>query len=267
MNVKPFIKWAGGKRSVLPELILRLPIDFNRYFEPFVGGGALFFAISEKASYSFISDLNLNLMITYKVIKDFPYKLIELLNIHKEKHSREYYNEIRKNLENPDPIIRSSNFIYLLKTCYNGLHRTNKKGEFNTPIGNYQNPKIVDEENIILVSERLKNTDIKCQDFERIEPKRGDFVYFDPPYSQINDNSFVQYERNGFDNKEQERLRNFAEKLDRQKVKFLVSNADTEHINYIWKNFNIEHILAPRMIGSNPDSRKRVKELIIRNYD
>ncbi|MDR2107273.1 MAG: DNA adenine methylase [Holosporaceae bacterium] len=265
---KPFVKWAGGKRGIIKELISRLPKTFTDYYEPFVGGGALFFAICNERREYYISDININLMIAYQIIKVNLKELIEKLKLHEKNHSKEYYYRIRERLHDEDPVSRSANFIYLLKTCYNGLHRVNRKGEFNTPFGDYKNPVIVDSDNLEAVHNSLQKAAITYSDYLNITPSEGDFVYFDPPYSKLNPSSFVKYDSSGFSETNQEDLRNFAESLDKKGVKFMISNADTERINYLYKSkrFVTEKIKSPRTINCKGDERASVVELIIRNY-
>lgn len=194
-RAKPFVKWVGGKRSVIKELVSRLPSNINNYYEPFVGGGALFFEIFDKVNYSYLSDLNIDLIIAYDVIKKDPTKLIELLEKYKINHCEDYYYKLRKEQDIEDPVKNTARLIYLLKTCFNGLYRVNKKGEFNTPIGSYKNPNIADRDNLLLVNKALQKAKVKYQDFTKITPKKGDFVYFDPPYHPTDDNSFIKWHK------------------------------------------------------------------------
>ena len=148
LQPKPFVKWVGGKRSIIKELLQRLPKQIDRYYEPFVGGGALFFEIYNKVNFSYLSDVNVDLIVAYNTIKNKVYELINALKIHKSNHNEEYYYKIRSLQELEDPIENSARFIYLMKTCYNGLYRVNSKNEFNTPMGSYKNPTICDENNL-----------------------------------------------------------------------------------------------------------------------
>ena len=207
----PIVKWVGGKRQLMFELLKNMPKSHNRYFEPFIGGGALFFELQPENAY--ISDMNEELINLYSIVRDNVYELISDLNKHEV--SKEYFLEIRnldrtdkyKNLSN---VQRASRFIYLNRTCFNGLYRVNSQGQFNVPYGNYKNPRIVDENNLLNCSELLKNTEIKCADFSEIltKVKKGDFVYFDPPYVPLNEtSSFTSYTKDGFDMDMQFKLR------------------------------------------------------------
>lgn len=267
VKAKPFVKWVGGKRSIINELIQFIPKEINNYYEPFVGGGALFFEIYDKVNYSYLSDLNVDLIVTYNVIKNNPKELIKRLKSYQDRHNKEYYYQIRTMQSLEEPIENSARFIYLMRTCYNGLYRVNKKNEFNTPMGKYENPIICDEKNLIAVSETLIKADIKYKDFSKIIPNKGDFVYFDPPYYPISNDSFVNYVFDGFNEKDQLRLRDFAIELSRNGVNVMLSNSDSEFINNIYKkNFNINKVLVPRVISCKANGRQSIYETLITNY-
>ncbi|MDR2645836.1 MAG: Dam family site-specific DNA-(adenine-N6)-methyltransferase [Holosporaceae bacterium] len=265
---KPFVKWIGGKRSIINELLQRLPKQINNYYEPFVGGGALFFEIYNTVNHSYLSDLNVDLIVTYNTIKSEPKKLIELLSKHKKNHDEEgYYYKIRAMQNLKDPVENSARFIYLMKTCFNGLYRVNKNNEFNTPIGSYKDPNICDKKNILAVTQALKYATIKYQDFTKITPQRGDFVYFDPPYHPTSEDSFTKYLSTGFSEKDQTRLRDFALELIKSGVNVMISNSDAEFIIDIYKkNFNINRVSAPRVVNCKSDKRQSVYEILIRNF-
>lgn len=263
---KPFVKWVGGKRSILKEILPRIPQRINDYYEPFVGGGALFFEITDRARHSHISDLNADLVVSYQIIKTRPLELVDLLRAHEKNHSKEYYDNIRNKQDLIDPVENTARFIYLLATCFNGLYRVNKDNKFNTPIGNYQKPNILDESNIKSVNQILQNTTIKYQDFQKIKPRYGDFVYFDPPYHPTKNNSFTKYVKNGFTEKDQERLRDFALSMVDNGVNVMISNSNTDFIKNIYKkHFIIEEIEAPRVINCKPNERNSITELLITN--
>jgi len=265
---QPFLKWAGGKRSLLPEILPRLPGQFNTYFEPFLGGGAVFFALSEKIDQAILSDENLELILTYRVIQKEPEVLISKLRVHAEHHSKEYFYEVRKQ-ELQDPIDIAARLIYLNKTCYNGLYRVNKSGSFNTPFGDYTNPNITQEENILACHIALQKTTILLSDFESIpRPQKGDLVYFDPPYHQLEETSFVDYTKNTFTERDQIRLRDFAIELTKKGVFVMLSNSRTNFIEEIYKEkyFTKHIVLAPRFINSDPKNREKVEEFLITNY-
>lgn len=264
----PFVKWVGGKRGVIQELISRLPEKFNDYYEPFVGGGALFFTLNGKLKKAFLSDMNTDLVITYSVIKKEPEKLLEQLRKHKKNHNKEYYYKIRALTNLEDPIQVASRLIYLNKTCFNGLWRTNSKGVFNVPMGSYTNPNIVSEDNIWQCNRVLKKAKITYSDFTKIKPNKDDFVYLDPPYHPTDDLSFTKYTQGDFTEKDQIRLRDFAFELHKKGVKVMISNSNTEFIKDIYKHkdFHIHFIDAPRLVNCKSDKRKPIKEVLITNY-
>ena len=266
----PIVKWVGGKRQLMFELLKNRPKSYNRYFEPFIGGGALFFELQPENAY--ISDMNDELINLYSVVRDNVYELISDLNKHEV--SKEYFLEIRnldrtdeyKNLSN---VQRASRFIYLNRTCFNGLYRVNSQGQFNVPFGNYKNPKIVDENNLLNCSELLKNTEIKCADFSEIltKVKKGDFVYFDPPYVPLNEtSSFTSYTKDGFDMDMQFKLREVCDELDSMGVMFMLSNSDTKFVNELYSNYEIKKVFASRAVNANAEGRGKITEVLVRNY-
>lgn len=273
---KPFVKWVGGKRQLLKqfrELGLYPPEDFdpieNTYFEPFLGGGAVFFDLLPKKAE--LSDLNRELVITYNVIKSNAEELIESLKHHE--HNKEYYLEIRsKRIEDLSNIDIASRFIYLNRTGFNGLYRVNKQGGFNVPFGRYNNPLICDEENLIRVSKSLQNSLIIHRDYKDIlkRAKQGDFIYFDPPYFPISKTaSFTSYTSESFLEKEQIELRNTFEELHNKNCFVMLSNSDTPFINKIYSEINgvkTNRIFAGRAINSKASARGKITEVVITNY-
>ena len=238
----PLVKWVGGKRQLMLDLLKNMPTSFNRYFEPFIGGGALFFELQPYNAY--ISDMNEELINLYCVVRDNVYELISDLSKHKI--TKEYYLKIR-NLDRTNKykkltnVQRASRFIYLNRTCFNGLYRVNSKGEFNVPFGNYKNPRIVDIDNLLSCSSLLKNTEIKHADFSKVleYAKKGDFVYFDPPYVPLNEtSSFTSYTKNGFDMDMQVKLKEVCDELNLKGVNFMLSNSDTSISNSSIISFN-----------------------------
>lgn len=266
----PIVKWVGGKRQLMFELLKNMPKSYNRYFEPFIGGGALFFELQPNNAY--ISDMNEELINLYTVVRENVYELI--VDLSKHEVSKEYFLEIRnfdrteeyKNLSN---VQRASRFIYLNRTCFNGLYRVNSQGQFNVPFGNYKNPRIVDENNLLNCSELLKNTKIKCADFSEIltKVKKGDFVYFDPPYVPLNEtSSFTSYTKDGFDMDMQFKLREVCDELDSMGVKFMLSNSDTKFVNELYSNYEIKKVFASRSVNANAEGRGKITEVLVRNY-
>ena len=266
----PIVKWVGGKRQLMFELLKNMPETYNRYFEPFIGGGALFFELQPQNGY--ISDMNEELINLYSVVRDDVYELIDDLNKHKV--SKEYFLKIR-NLDRTEKynklsdIQKASRFIYLNRTCFNGMYRVNSQGQFNVPFGNYKNPRIVDAENLINCSKLLKNTEICCADFSEILNKvqKGDFVYFDPPYVPLNEtSSFTSYTKDGFDLDMQFKLRDVCDELDSNGVMFMLSNSDTKLVNELYSNYEIKKVFASRAINANGNGRGKITEVLVRNY-
>ena len=277
LDVHPFVKWAGGKTQLLEVIESHLPETFNRYFEPFVGGGALLFKLQPKA-FS-INDSNEELICVYKCLENnglFELLKQELLR-HEENHSEEYYYQIREmdKLEgfNNLPIyVRAGRMIYLNKACFNGLYRVNSKGYFNVPSGkkkvvNCFDKKTFDNWNLFFKNRKPVITSI---DFEQAvkNAKAGDFVYFDPPYDTWEEkNSFTSYDKNAFGKEEQVRLAKVFKELSDKGVYVMLSNHNTKFINELYKGFHITVVPAKRMINSKADGRGEVEEVIITNYE
>lgn len=267
-----FIKWAGGKKQLIEQFKPYFPKKIERYFEVFVGGGAVLFYILKtyKPKYVFISDINEELINTYEIIKNDVEDLIKELKKLRQLHSKETYYEIRA--ENPkllSPLTRASRFIYLNKTCFNGLYRVNSKGGFNVPMGSYKNPSIFSEEDLREISKLLKEVKIKVMGFEGIIEltRKGDFIYFDPPYYPLkNKQSFTTYTQGNFLEKEQKQLAEVFKKLDKKDCKIMLSNSDTELIKELYKDYNINFVNANRMINCDGKGRGKIKEVVVTNY-
>lgn len=273
-KLQPFTKWTGGKRKLIPKLKELMPEAYGNYYEPFIGGGALFFELSPRVA--IINDFNEELINCYIQIKENPIKLIEILKIHKEKNSKEYYLEIR-GLDRTDKfkelskVERAARIMYMLRVDFNGLYRVNSKNQFNVPYGNYANPKIVDEELINNISNYLNTYDITMTsgDFEDSVStvKEGDFVYFDPPYIPLNEtSSFTSYTHEGFSYEDQVRLRNTVRRLTEKGVKVMVSNSSSKLTIDLYEEFNIHYVEVSRTNGAKSSSRGIIKEVIITNY-
>ncbi len=288
--MKPFLKWAGGKRQLLKSIIPIIDEHLSpkaTYYEPFLGGGAVFFSIGHP--YAHINDLNDDLINCYEVIRYKPNELIKLLKNHKENHEKEnqkeYYYEIRKQdrdlsfFSSMTKVEKAARIIYLNKTCYNGLYRVNRKGEFNTPIGYYKNPNIADEENILQIHEYLKNNniDITSQPFEKTVKTavNGDFVYFDPPYD-YEGKGFTTYTKEGFNHFDLQSLKDCADELIEKGCVVLISNNDTFRVRKMFddekyviihptksKRYDIKSIQANRNINSKGQERQKVEEVLI----
>ena len=269
-GVPTFVKWAGGKKQLLKQFEPLLPKKIDKYIEPFVGGGAVFFFIQENFTPKeiILCDYNKDLINLYKQIKSNVEKLIKELKKHRAKHNKEYYYQIRKKFnKEKDPIKKAGYLLYLNKTCFNGLYRVNSNNEFNVPMGGYKNPSIFDEEKLRKVSKILKKVRLISGDFEKILKfvDKKSFVYFDPPYYTEN-NGFTTYTKNNFDKEDQKRLAEFCKKLDKKGTKFMLSNSDTKFIKRLYKGFKKKTVSAKRMINCNAKGRGPVKEVVFRNY-
>ncbi len=298
---KPFLKWAGGKSQLLDKLQQFYPSELKNgtmtnYYEPFIGGGAVFFDVAQryKIKSAFLTDINPELILTYLVIQNDVFKLIDNLysmeaNYLKldEKSRLEHYYRVRNSFNQNMPtinfakyndnwILRAAQIIFLNKTCFNGLFRFNQKGEFNVPVGRYVNPKILDCQNLVSVSEILQIAEIKNSNFEIIEKeiKNNSFVYFDPPYRPISKTSgFTSYSRFKFDDDEQRQLAGLFHRLNEKGIKQMLSNSDPKNsdpadnfFDEIYRDFNIIRVPARRMINSNAGKRSALNEIIVTNY-
>ena len=277
LEPKPFVKWAGGKRQLLTELEKNFPKKFGTYFEPFLGGGAVLFDLLAKKPNlkCSVSDLNSDLVLAYVTIRDKLGRLIESLENHSENYHNDstgYYYEIRKQ-EPKSQIEKVSRLLFLNKTCFNGLYRVNSKGKFNVPLGRYTNPNIVNRENLTTVSKFLQSDKIKisCRDFESIlkDAKKGDFVYFDPPYQPVSDTAnFTSYTHRDFTEDDLQRLADLANQLNSKGSHVLLSNSNTKIVKKIFssKKWKVKEIAVNRAINSNSQKRTGHKEVLIKNY-
>lgn len=292
-EAKPFLKWAGGKTQLLPEIERSLPQDFFQkqnlvYVEPFVGGGAVLFWILQKypnISKAVINDINLELITIYKVIRNNPQKLITILKKYQDEYisldergRKEYYLRKRDifNKDKDNEIENSARFIFLNRTCFNGLYRVNSKGIFNVPHGRYSNPKICDEDNILAVSMLLRKVEILSGDFEHTVKyaTENSFFYLDPPYKPLSEtSSFTSYSRESFDDESQIRLRDFCDRLHHSGSHFILSNSDVKGVdpnnNFfddLYAAFDIQRVWATRMVSANAKSRGKLTELLVNNF-
>ena len=264
-RARPFVKWAGGKRALVPEIARRLPESFNTYWEPFLGGGAVFFALDSRIQSAQLSDVNAELALTYQMVRNRSEEVIALLSDHAERHAKTHYLAVRGMNGTPEPVEIAARFIYLNKTCYNGLYRVNKKGQFNVPMGSYKNPTICDSDGILDAAKVLQKATVRIGDFGKIAPSAEDFVYADPPY----DGTFNGYDSSGFDEAQQRRLRDAAIKWHKLGAAVMLSNSDTSLIRSLYGEapFVLHEVTAPRHINSNPNGREAVGELIVTSYD
>jgi len=290
---KPFLKWAGGKTQLISEIEKALPFQFNNskftYIEPFVGSGAILFWMlnnfpnMEKAV---INDINADLINTYKTIASKPKELISVLEIlqneyhsldSKETEKKEYYYEKRElyNTRNTEKSTQAALFIFLNRTCFNGLYRVNKSNGYNVPMGSYKKPTICDSENILAVSKALQRVEILCGDYQKTldSVNQNSIFYFDPPYKPLNaTSSFNSYAKDEFNDFEQIRLRDFCTKLDMMGHQWILSNSDVKgkdsndnFFDDLYSQFNINRVDAKRSINANPEKRGKLTELLISN--
>ena len=301
LGAKPFLKWVGGKRQLLEQFEALYPIELKlkkikNYYEPFVGGGAVFFDIAQnyEVENAYLYDINDELILTYKVIQKDVFKLIEFLYRYDKQYKKlnevkrkEFYYELRDNYNlqrfnidynkySENWIPRVAQTIFLNKTCFNGLFRFNSKGGFNSPMGKYKNPKILDEQNLLNVSKLLEIATIKKADFREVKNdiKNNSFVYFDPPYRPISKtSSFTSYSKFNFQDDEQLQLASLFYELDKQGHKLMLSNSDPKNTNpnddffeTLYSNFNITRVNAKRSINSNGNKRNSIKEIVVTNY-
>lgn len=273
--VAPFLKWVGGKRQLMPDIKKLLPkgLANHPYYEPFIGGGALFFDLQPKQA--IINDYNEELVNVYRIIKDNPEELIEDLKRHE--NTSEYFYELRAVDRTPSfnkltNIQRASRIIYLNKTCYNGLYRVNNAGEFNSPFGKYKHPNIINEPIIKAVSKYLKTANIQILngDYEKAleDIPTNSFVYLDPPYHPISESSkFTGYVQGGWTEKDQLRLRDVCNLLNEKGIKFLLSNSSADFIKEIYAGYRIHIVKATRSVNSDSTKRGQIDEFLIRNYE
>jgi DNA adenine methylase len=264
LSARPFVKWAGGKRQLIRTLLQHVPVKYGRYFEPFLGGGALFFAIQPRLAT--LGDVNERLVRTYTGVKNHVERVIALLKTYK--HEERFFYELRNaDVDGRSDAEVAAWFVYLNKTGFNGLYRVNKNNRFNVPFGRYENPKICDARILRACSAALSSTHLHVGDFEAIatRAKRGDFVYFDPPYAPLSaTSSFTSYTSSGFGLPEQRRLRDLARRLKSRGVHVLLSNSDAPSIRELYaRGFEISEVAATRMVNSDPSRRGAITELVI----
>lgn len=293
-KAKPFIKWVGGKSQLIEQLDAQLPADFDNwenvtYIEPFVGGGAMLFYMLQRypnIQHAIINDINPDLAICYRTVRDTPEQLIgSLMDIENaylaldtEEGRKDFFMAVRYryNEKNLDPIENTTKFFFLNRTCFNGLYRVNKKGLFNVPFGKYTNPTICDPETIRRDSELLQRVEILNSDFEAtFEHARGNtFFYFDPPYRPLSDtSSFNDYAKEAFNDDAQVRLKEYCDHINEAGFHFMLSNSDckgkNENDNFfdvLYGAYQIERVWASRSINSNPEKRGKLTEILVHNY-
>ncbi len=272
---RPFLKWAGGKSQLIAQYLDYFPSSYQNYYEPFVGGGAIFFHLQPKQS--FLIDINIELVNVYRTVRDNLEDLISRLEYHQESHCADHYYAVRSQLSENDRwffegnnLERAARLIYLNKTCFNGLYRENSKGHFNVPIGSYKKPLIYDPDVLRADSIALQSAKIEYQSFDWVLQKASsseDFVYFDPPYHPISSTSkFTAYNRYSFSEADQIRLRRVFGELSDRGVKVMLSNSDCSFVRDLYKDFNIHTIYATRNINCNAEKRGRITEVLVTSY-
>lgn len=278
---QPFLKWAGGKTQLLDDLLVRIPKKFNEYHEPFLGGGALFFELfnigrmGEKQGHIFaasLNDINRDLVDAYRSIRSEVEEVIFWLENVYNRYEANFYYEVRERdpATIPDRAERTARLIYLNKTCYNGLYRVNRSGKFNVPFGRYVNPTICNADVLRMASLALQETCLFCEDFGSVvmrNAQEGDFVYFDPPYIPVTEESFTHFTADGFSDTDHAVLAEVARTLKKRGVYVMVSNSDTPFARQLYKDFKIQRVFAKRAINSSGGSRGPVGELIITSYE
>lgn len=276
-TARPFVKWVGGKGRLVPELSKHFPDYYNDYYEPFVGGGAVFFALNPKTAH--INDLNLVLISLYSFIKtDIQRVVSSLKELEDEYHAltsledkKELFLQKRTEFNTlpNDSFEKAVLLIFLNKTCFNGMYRENSKGGFNVPFGKHTSPTICDESNLLAVSKALEHVTITHSSYEKLtsNAKPGDFIYFDPPYHPLNaTSSFTSYQAGGFSAEDQKKLRDEFKRLSKLGCKVMLSNSDAPLINKLYEEFNIHKIYAARAINSKGDGRGKILEVLVTNY-
>jgi len=269
---KTFIRWAGGKGKLIPQLKQFIPKEYNTYIEPFLGGGSMFFYL--KPTDSFLSDINEELINLYRVLRNNVEELIGDLKTHK--NESEYYYQCRdydrgSMYHKWTDIERASRTLYLNKTCWNGLYRVNSSGYFNVPFGDRKNPMIVDEDRLRECSKALQNATIAVGGYESILDthkfvSEEDFVYLDPPYAPVKEDSFTSYTKEDFGKENQIELKRMCDKLNMNGVYFMLSNSAAPFILKLYDKYFINIIQAPRYINSDGNNRGNVEEVVITNY-
>ena len=289
-SAKPFLKWAGGKTQLISEIEKNLPNStIDTYVEPFVGSGAVLFWVLGEFSQlerAVVNDINEDLINTYKTIQSTPKELVSILEILQDEYhllendadkKKDYYYQKRELFNNrkQNQTEHSALFIFLNRSCFNGLYRVNRKNEFNVPMGSYKKPTICDRSNILAVSEALQKVELLCGDFEQTVnyTTSNTFFYFDPPYKPLSEtSSFNSYAKDEFNDGEQIRLKKFCDKLDRLGHSWILSNSDVKGKNpndnffdELYSDFTIKRVDAKRSINANPEKRGFLKELLITN--
>ena len=275
LSPRPFLKWVGGKNQLIQQYLPHFPESYRRYYEPFVGGGAIFFRLQPQQS--FLADINIELVNVYRCVREQVEELITLLEDHQALHGQEHFYAVRSQLTISDDwflegnnLERAARLIYLNKTCFNGLYRENSKGQFNVPIGSYEKPTICDSELLRVASSALQSAQIERSSFDAVlshAKSPEDFVYFDPPYYPISSTSkFTSYSRYSFSEADQIRLKEVFAELSDRGVKVMLSNSDCPFVRELFQKFNIHTINATRNINCNAEKRVKITEVLVTSY-
>lgn len=272
-KIVPIVKWAGGKRQLLSDLLPMIPTDFSTYYEPFIGGGAVLFELQPKKAV--INDTNSELINLYRVTKEEPNELIREIKLHENAHSQDYYYSVRDLDRNQavfarlSPIERAARTVYLNRACYNGLYRVNKDGCFNTPMGRNSSICFVNETDIFAISEYLNQNSIRILEGDYKGAlkyaRKSSFVFLDPPYYPVGDEYFLRYDRTMFGVKQQYELKAICDSLTQRGIRFIETNSDCDEVRKLYNNYQQTVVEARRSINANPNER-RTTELIISNY-
>jgi len=274
-SVKPFLKWVGGKKQLLTQFEAYFPTEFNRYFEPFVGGGAVFFHLwntGRLPNPAFLFDNNGELVNAYLTVRDRVSELIDILAAHQEKHNKKYYYKMRsldRNVITLSSVERAARTIYLNRTCYNGLYRVNSQGQFNVPMGSYKNPQVLHVDVLQSASEALQRVHIEVRDFRTVVDlaSPGDFFYFDPPYVPVSKTaSFTSYTADDFSADDQRELAQVFAQLSDKGCACMLSNSYTPFVLDLYREFRIEIVQANRAVNSDANGRGSVAEVVVLNY-
>lgn len=263
----PFVKWPGGKRLLLPEILGRVPASYGAYYEPFVGGGAVFFALDPTGNghRAYLSDVNRRLATTYRAVRDHPDKVIAALLRHATRPGKPHYLKVRDRFNSGrlDPVGIAAAFIYLNKNCFNGVYRENSSGKFNVPWRESPSRWVPDIEGILAASGALQGAQVTDSGFDAVPVDPDGFYYFDPPY----DGTFSSYSRGGFDADAHRRLADLCCRLDQVGARWLLSNSDTPFVRDLYRDFELDVVLAKRSVNRSATGRGKVAEVLVRNFE
>lgn len=266
IKVLPFLKWVGGKRTILDEIRVRLPSSFNDYYEPFIGGGSVFFGLGDVIQKAYLSDVNRELVNSYNAVKLHPYELIEEIKKYQNYHCKAFYYHVRDSLLCKGVVEKAFRFMYLNRAGFRGMYRLNSKGKFNVPFGYTPTKSILLQDRIISCSKALEGVTITRCSFDKTKPKKKDFIFLDPPYHK-EEKMFTEYIKGGFSQKDQEHVYKYFKTLDRKGAYLMLTNSDTPFIHNLYKDYSINRIPVNRKIANGYANNTSAYDLIIRNYE